>query len=99
MCRPTNAPSQSSSGMINWVLLDMEPPRMSRSNNIFGPRIQGNLAKQLSELIDQLHIDQVTPALVLARLLVVLRDAAELSRGRKPPVNARASRSRSGRNK
>jgi hypothetical protein len=56
---------------------------MKRSSKIFRPPIKGNVAKQLSELIDQLHIDQVSPAIVLARLLVVLRDAVELKRVRK----------------
>lgn len=60
-----------------------------RPTKIFGPSIRGNLANQLSELIDQLHIDQVTPALVLARLLVVLKDAAALQSAKKR-FNAKA---------
>jgi hypothetical protein len=72
---------------------------MRPSSNIFGPRIGGSLVEQLSELIDQLHIDQVNPPLVLARLLVVLRDAAASKDEEKQSVNARARGDRLGRQK
>jgi hypothetical protein len=67
---------------------------MKRSSKIFRPPNKGNLAKQLSELIDQLHIDQVSPAIVLARLLVVLRDAVESRKVEKQSVTSKAQRGR-----
>jgi hypothetical protein len=67
---------------------------MKRSSKIFRPPIKDNLAKQLSELIDQLHINQVSPAIVLARLLVVLRDAVELERVGKQSTASKTQRGR-----